>query len=73
MMKRFEIDLPNTGPYLDMQATFRRSDSYDAQQSTDQIAEFLECLYEQLPQVVTERLARDSRLNDFRRSLSDRL
>ena len=73
MKRSIEADLPNNpGVYGEIRFVARASDAYDPAQTTEKLAQLLECLYNQIPNVVAQKLAKDPRAVNFRKMLEDR-
>lgn len=59
-------------PYQGVEFIAKPSESYDPKKASDKLAEFLDCLYKQLPHNVVRELSKDPRIEGFRKALEYR-
>jgi hypothetical protein len=70
MKRNIEIELPNhLGAYKEIKFIARASENYNLRQAADGLAELFECLYDQVPNKVMERLRVDPRTINLRKRL----
>lgn len=70
MRRNIEVYLPkNSGRYEEIKFIVREMDNYNPKETAEGLAELFECLYDQIPKEVMERLRADPRAINLRKRL----